>query len=213
MGEWTDQLDDDSAHPVWGKRERAPHRRICCKFIVRMSCRKSLPALICVFLRHVLIPKRYITLNCIARILDGQRRQHRQRPLGDRAMNSLTWLCTFSPMATANWTKTTGGLSYSPTCTCPAATWCARPVCSMHIARSMCCAHVQCVSDCHIMISVASVMQIIGPAALAGDIKIRLTVHACKYSFCIALHWLAHARPTMPCILLVYNVGRFSCEF
>ena len=84
----------------------------------------------------------------------------------DRAMKSLTSLCTFSPVATANWTKTAGGLT-SPTCTCPAATWCVRPVCSMHIARFLCCACVQCVSDCHIMISV---MKIIEPAALAGDI-------------------------------------------
>ena len=79
---------------------------------------------------------------------------------------------------------------------------CARPVCSMHIARSLCCTRVQCVSDCHIMISVASVMQIIGLAALAGDIK-NLTDCACIK---ILLHRiaLAHARPTMPCILLVY---------
>ena len=30
----------------------------------------------------------------------------------------------------------------------PTATRCTRPVCSMHIARSLCCARVQCVSDC-----------------------------------------------------------------
>jgi len=35
----------------WGEPERAPHRRVCCKFsiyiyICRTSCRKSLPALI-----------------------------------------------------------------------------------------------------------------------------------------------------------------------
>ena len=39
-------------------------------------------------------------------------RQHRRRPLVDRTMNNLTRLCTFSPVATANWTKTAGGLSY-----------------------------------------------------------------------------------------------------
>ena len=37
-------------------------------------------------------------------------------PSVDQAMNSLTSLCTFSPVATANWMKTAGGLT-SPTCT------------------------------------------------------------------------------------------------
>ena len=72
-------------------------------------------------------------------------------------MNSLTRLSASLPVATANWTKTAGGLAYLFTDLRPVHvlqnSWCARPVCSMNIGPC-----VAGVSDCHIMISVASVV-------------------------------------------------------
>ena len=51
-------------HVDWGEPERAPHRRVCCKFSVyiyiyfyRTSCRKSLPARILRVLASCVISK------------------------------------------------------------------------------------------------------------------------------------------------------------